>query len=125
MRSTAVRLVRQRRPTRNESPLLPPLVLYRSILRAHVHKLPKDLRSLGDHYVKDEFKAHKKIDNPLHIVAFLTQWQDYLRQIDHGSWLHNKLKHEDLEKMSPDQIGQLYELMKAAKRVDEDGEHTE
>lgn len=48
--------------------LLPPIPLYRRVLRAH-RKLPRDMRLLGDEYVKSEFKAHKDIDNPIHIVS--------------------------------------------------------
>lgn len=117
MRPSLVLRVRPRRPERKNSSLLPPLKLYRSILRAHVHKLPHELRPLGDQYVKAEFKAHQKIDNPLHIVGFLTQWQDYLREIDGGSWLDGKLSKQELDKMSPEQVGQLYELMQEAKKI--------
>lgn len=49
--------------------LLPPLQLYRRLLRVHRKKLPADLRLLGDEYVKAEFRAHKSIDNPIHIVS--------------------------------------------------------
>lgn len=70
--------------------------------------------------MKKEFKDHKKIDNPLHIVGFLTEWQDYLKQIDGGSWLHGKLSKDDLDKMSPEQIGQLHELMEATKKIGEE-----
>lgn len=47
--------------------LLPPIPLYRRLLRAH-RKLPREERTLGDLYVKAEFHAHKDIDNPVHIV---------------------------------------------------------
>jgi hypothetical protein len=47
--------------------LLPPIPLYRRILRAH-RKLPNDHRVLGDLYVKSEFRAHRDVDNPAHIV---------------------------------------------------------
>lgn len=57
--------------------LLPPLPLYRRILRVH-RTLPVEMKSLGDQYVKDEFKRHQSIDNPLQIVGFLTQWKVYL-----------------------------------------------
>lgn len=117
MRASLVRLVRPRRPERKVDPLLPPLDLYRKILRAHQSKIPAELRSLGDQYVKAEFKAHKNIDNPLHIVGFLAQWQDYLKSIDGGDWMDGKLTKNQLDKMSPEQIGQLYELMKEAKTV--------
>lgn len=47
--------------------LLPPLQLYRRILRVH-RKLDPDMRVLGDSYVKKEFRAHRTAENPLHIV---------------------------------------------------------
>lgn len=119
MRPSLALLVRPRRAERKASPLLAPLQLYRAILRAHVNKLPIELRSLGDEYVKAEFKAHQKIDNPLHIVGFLTQWQDYLKSLDGGLWKEGKLSQEDLEKMSPEQVGQLYELMQETKKIGE------
>ncbi|EGV61514.1 hypothetical protein PSN45_000188 [Yamadazyma tenuis] len=119
MRPSLVTLIRPRRPERKTDPLLPPLRLYKAILRAHAYKLPVEIRSLGDEYVKAEFKAHKDIDNPLHIVGFLTQWQDYLKTIDGGKWMDGKLTQQELEKMSPEQVGQLYELMQEAKRVHE------
>jgi hypothetical protein len=50
--------------------LLPPIPLYRRVLRAH-RKLPKEHRVLGDLYVKSEFRAHKDVDNPVHIVCLL------------------------------------------------------
>ncbi|KAI5968540.1 hypothetical protein CANMA_002285 [Candida margitis] len=121
MRPSLVLRVRPRRPERpNQTPLLPPLKLYRAILRAHVHKLPQELRYLGDQYVKKEFKDHKKIDNPLHVVGFLTEWQDYLKQVDGGKWLDGKLSKTELDKMTPEQVGQLYELMQATKKIGED-----
>lgn len=48
--------------------LLPPIPLYRRLLRTHRRFLPKDMRLLGDEYVKTEFRAHRKVDNPVHIV---------------------------------------------------------
>jgi hypothetical protein len=48
--------------------LLPPLQLYRRILRVH-RKLEPEMRVLGDSYVKNEFRAHRTVENPLHIVS--------------------------------------------------------
>lgn len=54
--------------------LLPPLQLYRRILRVH-RKLEPEMRVLGDSYVKNEFRAHRSVENPLHIVRFfLLMW---------------------------------------------------
>ncbi|EER23953.1 acetate non-utilizing protein 9, mitochondrial [Coccidioides immitis RS] len=94
--------------------LLPPLLLYRRLLRAH-RKLPQELRLLGDEYVKAEFRAHRNVDNPIHIVGFLTEWQLYAQKLEGDSWRDEKLDKAKLEKMSDQQIGQLYELMQATK----------
>ena len=48
--------------------LLPPLQLYRRILRVH-RKLDPEMRILGDSYVKKEFREHRNAENPLHIVG--------------------------------------------------------
>ncbi|KJF60218.1 acetate non-utilizing protein 9, mitochondrial, variant [Coccidioides immitis RS] len=87
--------------------LLPPLLLYRRLLRAH-RKLPQELRLLGDEYVKAEFRAHRN-------VGFLTEWQLYAQKLEGDSWRDEKLDKAKLEKMSDQQIGQLYELMQATK----------
>ena len=52
--------------------LLPPIPLYRTLLRTHRKVLPVEQRLLGDMYVKAEFRAHKDIDNPVQIVGALT-----------------------------------------------------
>lgn len=51
--------------------LLPPIPLYRRLLRAHRKFLPKEMRLLGDEYVKAEFRAHRDVENPVHLVRFL------------------------------------------------------
>lgn len=51
--------------------LLPPIPLYRRILRGHRKYLPREMRLLGDEYVKSEFRAHKDVENPMHIVRTL------------------------------------------------------
>ncbi|KAL3230432.1 hypothetical protein RNJ44_00881 [Nakaseomyces bracarensis] len=100
----------------HDKTLLPPLMLYRRILRAH-KLLPPMQREMGDNYVKSEFELHKSIDNPLHIVGFLASWQDYLYQVTDGKWKEGTLSPAVLEKMSPEQVAQLYELMKETERV--------
>ena len=49
--------------------LLPPIPLYRRILRSHRKHLPPRMRLLGDEYVKAEFRAHRQVDNPAHLVS--------------------------------------------------------
>ncbi|KAI0784563.1 hypothetical protein C8Q75DRAFT_387645 [Abortiporus biennis] len=100
--------------------LLPPIPLFRRILRAHRY-LPPDLRSLGDVYVRSEFRHHRKVDNAWHAIAFLSQWKIYLDELPTGPEAqHFKGKKLDptlIEKMSPEQIGQLYEFMHATKEI--------
>lgn len=91
MRASLQRLVRASRVARAVSEpgpavaaasemLLPPLPLYRALLRAHRRLIP-EMRALGDDYVKSEFRRHQKIDNPLHIVAFCREWKEYLEAL--------------------------------------------
>ncbi|KAI8279406.1 Succinate dehydrogenase assembly factor 3 [Colletotrichum sp. SAR11_57] len=54
--------------------LLPPIPLYRRLLRAHRKYLPTEMRLLGDDYIKAEFRAHRTVDNPAHLVEG-DQWK--------------------------------------------------
>ncbi|KAF2096743.1 ACN9-domain-containing protein [Rhizodiscina lignyota] len=96
--------------------LLPPIPLYRRILRAHRRKLPGDMRLLGDNYVKSEFRAHRNVDNPVHIIGFLTEWQMYAQQLEGDTWREERLDKSKVDKMSDQQLGQLYELMQAIRK---------
>ena len=69
------------------------VTLYRSLLRAHRQYLPTDMRSLGDAYVKSEFRLHAKkqpaegdstttkTTTPEQLATFCTEWEKYLHQI--------------------------------------------
>ncbi|GAB7346374.1 hypothetical protein MBLNU457_5080t2 [Dothideomycetes sp. NU457] len=96
--------------------LLPPIPLYRRLLRSHRKYLDHEMRVLGDQYVKSEFRAHQKIDNPVHIIGFLTEWQMYAQQIEGDSWRGEKMDKTKIDKMSDQQIGQLYELMNTIRK---------
>ncbi|KAL8736795.1 MAG: hypothetical protein Q9166_000161 [cf. Caloplaca sp. 2 TL-2023] len=83
------------------------------------------MRVLGDEYVKSEFRAHRNVENPIHIVGFLNEWQRYSQQLEGDSWRGEKLDTEKIDKMSDQQLGQLYELMQAIQkkgREDPEGE---
>ncbi|TKA66895.1 Succinate dehydrogenase assembly factor 3, mitochondrial [Cryomyces minteri] len=96
--------------------LLPPIPLYRRLLRAHRHKLPKDMRLLGDEYVKSEFRAHRDMENPVHIIGFLTEWQMYAQQLEGDSWRGEHMDRSKIDKMSDQQLGQMYELMQTIRK---------
>ncbi|KAI0852478.1 P-loop containing nucleoside triphosphate hydrolase protein [Daldinia vernicosa] len=80
--------------------LLPPIPLYRRLFRAHRKHLPHEMRLLGDEYIKAEFRAHRNVDNPAHLIGFLTEWQLYAQKIEGKSWVGEKLDPEKVEKMS-------------------------
>ncbi|KAI7849535.1 hypothetical protein BDC45DRAFT_271824 [Circinella umbellata] len=119
--------------SREPKVILAPLSLYRHILRVH-RCMPAAMRAMGDDYVKSEFRRHKDIDNPVQIMGFLSQWQDYLVTLEEqtapkmdikdsiandpfvrsfnvpeGGW-GKKLDEQRWDKLSDEQIGQLYEL---------------
>ncbi|CAB4375799.1 unnamed protein product [Rhizophagus irregularis] len=106
--------------------LLPPLILYRQILRTH-RLLPLSLRSLGDDYVKAEFRRHKDVANPIQIVGFIDQWQVYLDKLKiqtNASKLQpenitygKKFDSNILEKFSEQQLGQLHVLRNEIKAI--------
>ncbi|KAF2799496.1 ACN9-domain-containing protein [Melanomma pulvis-pyrius CBS 109.77] len=96
--------------------LLPPIPLYRRLLRTHRKKLQAEERILGDLYVKAEFRAHRDVENPVQIIGFLTEWQFYAQALEGDSWKEEKLERGKLDKMSDQQIGQLYELMQAIRK---------
>ncbi|KAI5462955.1 putative ACN9 family domain-containing protein [Mariannaea sp. PMI_226] len=118
----AVAATRGLRP--NQVALLPPVHLYRRLLRAHRKHLPPEMRLLGDEYIKAEFRAHRNVENPAHMarIGFLTEWQLYAQKIEGESWVGDKLDEGKLAKMSDEQIAQLYELMQAIQKRGQDGE---
>jgi len=78
------------------------------------------MRTLGDDYVKSEFRRHRDTTNPVHIIGFLSQWKMYLDELGSqpgSTFRGKKLDPIAFEKMSSEQIGQLYELMHASKEV--------
>ncbi|KAL8370760.1 hypothetical protein RB595_000893 [Gaeumannomyces hyphopodioides] len=105
--------------------LLPPIPLYRRLLRAHRKHLPHEMRVLGDEYVKAEFRAHRNVDNPAHLIGFLTEWQLYAQSVEGDAWAEEKIDPAKVQKLSEEQVGQLYELMTAIKTRKNGGEEGE
>lgn len=56
--------------------------LYRMLLRAHQKHLPNDMKELGDHYVKSEFKLHRNVKKHDTLDMFYTEWLGYLNAIE-------------------------------------------
>jgi Complex1_LYR-like len=55
--------------------------LYRNIRKAHRRYLPREMKGLGDSYVKSEFKLFKKVTDQGQLDQFFTGWNQYLDQI--------------------------------------------
>ncbi len=89
------------------------LTLYREIKRLH-RKLPKDVRFLGDEYIKSEFQRHKNCD-PVYIPAFFSGWNQYKLELEKQIETKNLGARVDIESFSDEQVGQLYELKNAIK----------
>ncbi|KAK0515259.1 hypothetical protein JMJ35_002638 [Cladonia borealis] len=100
--------------------LLPPIPLYRRLLRGHRKYLDPQMRLLGDEYIKSEFRAHRNVENPMHIIGFLTEWQMYAQKVEGDSWKGEKLDKGKIDKMSDQQLGQMYELMQAIRKQGQD-----
>lgn len=109
--------------TKTEIKLLPPMALYRRILRSH-RQLPSFQRDLGDKYVKAEFRLHRSLDNPVQIIGFLTEWQKYLIFVNKNTqndWKQYRMDETKLSKMTDDQIIQLHGLLTETKELFKEG----
>ncbi|KAJ2852566.1 hypothetical protein IWW36_000195 [Coemansia brasiliensis] len=107
-----------------------PIHLYRHILRAH-RLLPREIRFVGDQYVKSEFRSHRTVSDKKFLEPFFTQWTSYLTLIreqttpkDASSGLKTKgfgrhLDPKVLEKLDDDKAEQLLELHRATQGQDE------
>ena len=107
--------------------LIPPIPLYRRLLRINRKKLGAEERVFGDTYLKAEFRRHRDTENPLHIVGFLTEWQQYGQQLEGEDWKEQKIDPALFDRLSDQQVGQMYELMQAIQKrgrdsVDEEEE---
>ena len=102
-------------------------LLYKSCLKLH-RGLPIHLKAIGDTYVRDEFKRHKKAEQQ-QVQLFMEAWAKYAidlsKQMGVKSLTKEKadklkvgasLREEDLENFSDEQLSQLYELYSEAKK---------
>ncbi|KYQ93651.1 hypothetical protein DLAC_05034 [Tieghemostelium lacteum] len=114
------------------------LSLYRSILRCH-RQLQEPMRSMGDQYVKSEWRLHKKVDIKTRSI-FLKQWQQYLtfielenkrklkstlndnnQEIDETSQFSGKsLSEHEIQNLTKDQLFQLNKLKKETSNLFKD-----
>ncbi|XP_067860301.1 succinate dehydrogenase assembly factor 3, mitochondrial [Heptranchias perlo] len=97
--------------------------LYKRLLLLH-RLMPADLRTLGDQYVRDEFRRNKTA-GLRETERFMKEWEVYadvlqaqamesvmhpMQKVQYGA----DLTTDKLKSFSGEQIGQLYELMQEA-----------
>uniref|UniRef100_A0A7S3HCN5 Succinate dehydrogenase assembly factor 3 n=1 Tax=Spumella elongata TaxID=89044 RepID=A0A7S3HCN5_9STRA len=94
-------------------------VLYRSIMRLHRTKLPGPMRSLGDAYVRREFRLHYKPDVKVaHRQMFMREWGSYVETISsQASVVGKEMSEEQTGKLDVAQKKQLSDLEKTAKSL--------
>jgi TPP-dependent pyruvate/acetoin dehydrogenase alpha subunit len=61
----------------------------------------------------------------VHIVGFLTEWQSYTQMIEGDKWEGERMDKEKVEKMSDEQVAQMYELMQAIRESEVEGNEAE
>lgn len=90
--------------------------LYRRILKLH-RLLPYGPKALGDQYARDEFKRHKNVPVS-QAQQFLNEWKIYADTLEQQLKQENEIGKDmsvtDIEKLSEEQIGQLYALQQEA-----------
>jgi len=98
-------------------------LLYKTCLKLH-RGLPIHLKAIGDTYVKDEFRRHKKAD-VAQTQIFMEAWAKYAITITKqmglkGPHTAKKLGEDlnvgELDNFSEEQLAQLYELYNEAKK---------
>ncbi len=110
--------------------------LFRHILKLH-RLLPSEMRTLGDNYVKTEFRLHRKAQDPQVLEVFYSEWAQYseklLNQVTHDfktnsveKSLGAKLELKKLAEFNDDQLFNLMELRKfALNEADEANKNSE
>ena len=79
--------------------------LYRKLLRSHAKYLPTEMRLLGDHYVKSEFRLHTKVTKHDTLDMFYTEWLGYLNALERAARTREAAQAGNLGGANPFQIG--------------------
>ncbi|KAJ2398731.1 hypothetical protein GGI23_003069 [Coemansia sp. RSA 2559] len=107
------------------------LHLYRQILRVH-RQLPREIRFVGDQYVRAEFRNHRTVTDARFLEPFFKQWTMYLDELTKNTTQRNAdpvrsdgaqgeawdigrhLDRETLESLDDDKAEQLLDLHRAS-----------
>jgi len=87
------------------------LQLYARILRLHRRKLPAAMRTLGDAYVREEFRRHASVSDRALLAQFFTAWEQYLETLElQKGEIGRDLSEAERASLSEDQQLKLGEL---------------
>ncbi|KAJ1799977.1 hypothetical protein LPJ59_001446 [Coemansia sp. RSA 2399] len=107
------------------------LHLYRQILRVH-RQLPREIRFVGDQYVRAEFRNHQTVTDTRFLEPFFKQWTMYVDELTKNTtqrsadpvrndgtrgeaWdIGRHLDRETVESLDDDKAEQLLDLHRAS-----------
>ncbi|KAJ2818220.1 hypothetical protein IWW50_005892 [Coemansia erecta] len=104
-----------------------PIHLYRRILQTH-RRLPREIRFVGDQYVKSEFRSHRAITDKKYLTPFFAQWTEYLALLrqqtqpntdNAGAKIGRHLDPEVIDRLDDDKAEQLLELHRASQNEED------
>ena len=76
------------------------------------------MKQLGDKYVKEEFRLHKKVTNETHLKNFYSGWEDYLQMMKASNGkVGRDLEKTEAQKLNDEQRIKLAELREETKSV--------
>ena len=90
----------------------PVVSLYRRLLRLHRQKLTATKRTLGDQYLKKEFRDHRTA-KPEFIRGFVSEWSRYADELEKRGDVGSDLPKDVVETLSPEQKQMLAKLRKS------------
>ncbi len=93
------------------------LLLYRQILREHRRKLPPIMRAVGDDYLRNEFRLHKKVSSAAHLDLFMDGWRQYLSSLQRSAdgKVGRNISSEEQNFFSKEQQTKMKELLTETK----------
>ena len=89
----------------------PVISLYRRLIRLHRQKLTTAKRSLGDAYLKKEFRDHR-FAKPEFVKGFIIEWSRYADELEKRGDVGSDLPRDVLESLSDEQKSMLLKLKK-------------
>lgn len=84
-----------------------------------MQNLPKEMRKLGDDYVKHEFRQHRNTSNQNQLNDFFQEWEKYLKAMKQQSAgkFGRELEKSEASKLNDEQRIKLAQLREETKSI--------